>query len=73
MATSRTTAAFLRGRRVRPERRRRAFGVFDRVAPSPKEIVVLVTGEHGTEILAYADPSVADELRQTVLDFLGTI
>jgi hypothetical protein len=49
------------------------LSVFDRVAPSPKEIVVLATGEHGTEILAYADPSVADELRQTVLDFLGTI
>jgi predicted alpha/beta-hydrolase family hydrolase len=49
------------------------LSVFDRVAPSPKEIVVLPTGEHGTEILAYADPSVADELRQTVLDFLGTI
>ena len=47
--------------------------VFDRVAPSPKEIVLLATGEHGTEILTYADPSVADELRQTVLDFLGTI
>jgi hypothetical protein len=49
------------------------LSVFDRVAPSPKEIVLLPTGEHGTEILAYADPSVADELRQTVLDFLGTI
>jgi hypothetical protein len=50
-----------------------ALSVFDRAAPSPKEIVLLPTGEHGTEILDYADPSVADEFRQTVLDFLGTI
>jgi esterase/lipase len=49
------------------------LSVFDRAAPSPKETVLLATGEHGTEILTYADPSVADELRQTVLDFLGTI
>jgi pimeloyl-ACP methyl ester carboxylesterase len=49
------------------------LSVFDRAAPPPKEIVLLATGEHGTEILTYADPSVADELRQTVLDFLGTI
>jgi len=47
--------------------------LLDRVAPSPKKIVLLATGEHGTEILDYADPSVADELRQIVLDFLGTI
>jgi pimeloyl-ACP methyl ester carboxylesterase len=47
--------------------------VFERAAPSPKKIVLLATGEHGTEILDYADPSVADELRQIVLDFLGTI
>ena len=49
------------------------LSVFDKAAPSPKETVLLATGEHGTEILTYADPSVADELRQTVLDFLGTI
>ena len=49
------------------------LSVFDRAAPPPKEIVLLATGEHGTEILTYDDPSVADELRQTVLDFLDTI
>ncbi|HYU92236.1 MAG TPA: alpha/beta hydrolase [Actinomycetota bacterium] len=49
------------------------LSVFDRAAPPPKKIVLLATGEHGTEILTYADPSVADELRQTVLDFLDTI
>lgn len=49
------------------------LSVFDRAAPSPKKIVLLATGEHGTDILRYADPSVTDELRQTVLDFLDTI
>ena len=29
------------------------------------------TGEHGTDILDFGDPVVADRLRQTVLDFLA--
>ena len=45
--------------------------VFDRRAPAPTEVVTLDTGEHGTEILDYADPSVADRFRQAVLDFLA--
>jgi hypothetical protein len=43
--------------------------VFDRRAPAPTEVVTLDTGEHGTEILDYADASVADRFRQAVLDF----
>lgn len=42
-------------------------------APSPSEIVLLDTGEHGTDILAYAPVAIADEFRQTVVDFLETI
>jgi pimeloyl-ACP methyl ester carboxylesterase len=45
--------------------------VFDRRPPPPTEVVTLDTGEHGTEILDYADPSVADRFRQAVLDFLA--
>jgi hypothetical protein len=45
--------------------------VFDRRAPAPTEVVTLDTGEHGTEILDYADPSVADRFRQAVFDFLA--
>jgi hypothetical protein len=45
--------------------------VFDRRAPAPTEVVTLDTGEHGTEILDYADASVADRFRQAVLDFLA--
>ena len=42
-------------------------------APPPSEIVLLDTGEHGTDILAYAPVAIADEFRQTVVDFLETI
>jgi hypothetical protein len=34
-------------------------------------VVSLDTSEHGTDILAYADPAVADEFREVVLDFLA--
>ena len=47
--------------------------VFEETAPEPKEVVTLDTGEHGTDILAYADVAVADESRQAVLDFLTRI
>ena len=47
--------------------------VFEETAPEPKEVVTLDTGEHGTDILAYADVAVADEFRQAVLDFLARI
>lgn len=33
----------------------------------------LDTGEHGTDILAYADVAAADAFRQAVLDFLARI
>ncbi|HEX5903584.1 MAG TPA: alpha/beta fold hydrolase [Actinomycetota bacterium] len=42
-------------------------------APPPSEIVRLDTGEHGTNILAYAPVAVADKFRQSVVDFLETI
>lgn len=45
----------------------------ERVAPEPIEIVSLDTGEHGTDILRFGDPAVADQIRQTVLDFLAGI
>ena len=45
----------------------------ERAAPRPIEIVSLDTGEHGTDILRFGDPAVADEFRQTVLDFLAGI
>jgi len=42
-----------------------------RAAPPPTEIVVLDTGEHGTDILEFGDPAVADVFRRSVLDFLA--
>lgn len=45
----------------------------ERAAPEPIEIVLLDTGEHGTDILRFGDPMVADQIRQTVLDFLAEI
>jgi pimeloyl-ACP methyl ester carboxylesterase len=46
---------------------------FEADAPPPAEIVTLDTGEHGTDILAYAPVAVADEFRESVVDFLETI
>jgi dienelactone hydrolase len=43
------------------------------VAPPPTEVVLLDTGEHGTDILEFGDPAVADEFRRSVLDFLAGI
>jgi hypothetical protein len=31
------------------------------------------SGEHGTNILEFGDPAVADVFRRSVLDFLATI
>ena len=45
----------------------------ERVAPPPTEVVVLDTGEHGTDILEFGDPAAADEFRRSVLDFLAGI
>ena len=45
----------------------------ERAAPPPTEVVLLDTGEHGTDILEFGDPAVADMLRQSVLDFLAEI
>ena len=45
----------------------------ERAAPEPVEFVSLDTGEHGTDILRFGDPAVADQIRQTVLDFLAGI
>lgn len=45
----------------------------ERAAPKPVEVVSLDTGEHGTDILRFGDPVVADQIRQTVLDFLAQI
>ena len=61
-----------------------AAGVFDsgaaalrpaveRAAPPPTQIVLLDTGEHGTDILEFGDPAVADEFRRSALDFLAGI
>ena len=47
--------------------------VFEADAPPPLEIVRLDTGEHGTDILAYAPVAVADEFREAVVEFLETI
>jgi Alpha/beta hydrolase family len=44
-----------------------------RAASGRVEIVSLDTGEHGTDILRFGDPAVADQIRQTVLDFLANI
>ena len=46
---------------------------FETDAPAPTEIVTLDTGEHGTDILAYAPVAVADEFRRSVVGFLETI
>ncbi len=45
----------------------------ERAAPAPATVLVLDTGEHGTEILGFGEPAVADQLRQAVLDFLATV
>jgi hypothetical protein len=42
-------------------------------ASPPKHVVLLDTGEHGTNILEFGDPAVADVFRRSVLDFLATI
>jgi pimeloyl-ACP methyl ester carboxylesterase len=47
--------------------------VFEETAPDPNEVVTLDTGEHGTDILAYAAVAVAEAFRQAVLDFLARI
>jgi pimeloyl-ACP methyl ester carboxylesterase len=44
--------------------------VFERTAPRPTQVVTLDTGEHGTDILDYAPPPIADEFREEVLEFL---
>jgi predicted alpha/beta-hydrolase family hydrolase len=44
-----------------------------RVAPPPKDLVLLDTGEHGTDILSYDPPEVTDAFRRAVLDFLAEI
>jgi pimeloyl-ACP methyl ester carboxylesterase len=49
------------------------LAVFEAEARPPAEIVTLDTGEHGTDILAYAPVAVADEFRESVVDFLETI
>jgi hypothetical protein len=46
---------------------------FERAASLPKHVVLLDTGEHGTNILEFGDPAVADVFRRSVLDFLATI
>ena len=45
----------------------------ERAAPPPTQIVLLDTGEHGTDILEFGDPAVADEFRRSALDFLAGI
>ena len=45
----------------------------ERAAPPPTQVVLLDTGEHGTDILEFGDPAVADEFRRSVLDFLAGI
>ena len=45
----------------------------ERAAPPPTQVVLLDTGEHGTDILEFGDPAVADEFRQAVLDLLAGI
>jgi dienelactone hydrolase len=47
--------------------------VFEADAPPPFEIVTLDTGEHGTDILAYAPVAAADGFRRAVVDFLETV
>jgi hypothetical protein len=43
------------------------------VAPPPTEVVLLDTGEHGTDILEFGDPGAADEFRRSALDLLAGI
>jgi pimeloyl-ACP methyl ester carboxylesterase len=45
----------------------------ERAAPPPTQVVLLDTGEHGTDILEFGDPAVADQFRRSVLDFLAGI
>ena len=45
----------------------------ERAAPPPPQVVLLDTGEHGTDILEFGDPTIADEFRRSVLDFLAGI
>jgi hypothetical protein len=45
----------------------------ERVAPPPSEVVLLDTGEHGTDILEFGDPAAADEFRRSALDLLAGI
>ena len=42
-------------------------------APPPTEVVLVETGEHGTDILAFGDVEDADAFRQAVLDCLAGI
>lgn len=44
-----------------------------RAAPKPKELVLLPTGEHGTDVLSWEDPAVADAFRRAILEFLEQI
>jgi pimeloyl-ACP methyl ester carboxylesterase len=48
-------------------------GRLSRVALPPKELVILETGEHGTDILAYEEPAIADRFRQAVIDLLAEL
>jgi pimeloyl-ACP methyl ester carboxylesterase len=41
--------------------------------PPPSEVILLETGEHGTDILAFGDVEDADAFRQAVLDFLARV
>jgi pimeloyl-ACP methyl ester carboxylesterase len=47
--------------------------VFEETASEPTQVVTLDTGEHGTDIVAYAEVAVADGFREAVLDFLSRI
>jgi len=47
--------------------------VLQRVAFPPKQLLLLDTGEHGTDILAYEEPVIADSFRQAVLDFMAAL
>jgi pimeloyl-ACP methyl ester carboxylesterase len=44
-----------------------------RLAPPPKDLALLDTGEHGTDILNYGPPDVTDAFRRAILDFLAGI
>jgi pimeloyl-ACP methyl ester carboxylesterase len=45
----------------------------EEAAAPPTQVVILDTGEHGTDILEFGDPTVADALRRSVLEFLEGI